>query len=270
MSLKHSLLRALCRLPVRGRHRLVTAIGGGGIEPLRIGAIRLPLDLSIGFHRYVYYGIYEGEFVAHLHRCLRPGDVFIDPGTNIGYISAVAASLVGPSGKVIALEPSRICHDRLSAYLIAPNIELLNAAIHARSGSARFFDTPRVLERGFACLAEVEEPEDGTGYEVPAWSVDDLCADRGIDAVRYLKLDVEGAELMALQGAARMLGAAAIDYVLVETEFDDPISAEIDALLTGHGYRAHRPDARGTLHPISIAGQAGRFDVIWTSPKIAG
>jgi len=270
MGLKHAILRTICRLPIRGRHRLAKAFGGGGVQPRRIGAITLPLDLSIEFHRYVYYGIYEDDFVAHLRRSLRPGDVFIDPGTNIGYISAIAASLVGPSGKVISLEPSSTCYDRLSAYLIAPNIELLKAAIHSQSGSARFFDTPRVLERGFACLAEVDTPGDGTGYDVKTWSVDDLCADRGIEAVRYLKLDVEGAELMALQGATRLLGAAAIDYILVETEFDQPVTAEIDALLKGYGYRSHKPDSRGVLRPIRIADQRGRFDVIWTSPRVAG
>lgn len=269
MGLKHAALQVICRLPVRGRHRLANAFGGGGVLPLRIGAITLPLDLSIRFHRYVYYSIYEGEFVAHLRATLRPGDVLIDPGTNIGYISAIAASLVGPAGKVIALEPSRTCHDRLATYLKAPNLELLMAAIHARSGKARFFDTPRVLERGFACLAEIDEPADGSGYEVDAWSVDDLCAARGIAAVRYLKLDVEGAELMALQGAARMLGEGAIDYILVETEFDEPVSAEIDALLAARGYRPFKADGAGRLHPIRIAGQQGRFDVIWASPRMA-
>jgi len=269
MGLKHAVLQAICRLPVRGRHRLANRFGGGGTETLPIGEITLPLDLSLEFHRYVYYGIYEGDFVAHLRRTLRPGDTFIDPGTNIGYISAVAANLVGPAGKVIALEPSRTCHDRLKSYLAAPNLELLMAAIHSRSGKARFFDTPRVLLRGFACLAEVEEPEDGTGYEVDAWTVDDICAARGLAAVRYLKLDVEGAELMALQGATRMLAEAAIDYILVETEFSRPVTAEINALLAGNGYRPFKADPSGRLHAVPVADlKQGRFDVIWASPRM--
>lgn len=230
---------------------------------VRIGGITVPVDLSIEFHRYVFYGIYESEFVAHLKSVLRPGDVFIDPGANIGYISAVASDLVGNAGMVISLEPSRTCYDRLRSYLNAPNVKLLNCALHNRTGQARFYDTPRVLDRGFACLADVEEPADGVGYEVDVSTVDDLCDRYGIDAVRYLKLDVEGAELMALQGAARQLAAARIDFVLVETDFKEAVTADIERLLSGYGYSPFKADGGGRLHPIRIAEQQGRFDVIW-------
>jgi FkbM family methyltransferase len=230
---------------------------------MRIGGITIPTDLAIEFHRYIFYGIYESEFIAHLRSVLRPGDVFLDPGTNIGYISAVAAELVGDTGKVISLEPSRTCFKQLESYLDAPNITLLNCALHNRTGKAWFYDTPRVLERGFACLADVEEPTDGVGYQVEVSTVDDLCERYSIDAVRYLKLDVEGAELMALQGATRKLAAAKIDFVLVETDFAAAVTADIDQLLRSYGYAPFRADNAGRLHPIRAADQKGRFDVVW-------
>lgn len=268
MALKHDLIRFICQFPIRGRHRLVAALGGGGIAPLKIGDITLPLDLSVESERYVFFGLYESDYVAHLRRVLRAGDVFIDPGTNIGYISAVTAELVGPTGRVISLEPSRICHTRLSGYLKAEHVTLLHAALHSRSGTARFCDTPRVIERGFACLAEIEEPEDGDGYEIEVVSVDDLCAREGVARARYLKLDVEGAELMAIQGGTRMLAGGLIDFVLIETDFATPVTRDIDAAMQSHGYRPHRAQHDGSLSPLAADGRKGRFDVIWTAPGI--
>jgi FkbM family methyltransferase len=269
MQMKQAALKMFCTLPVRGRHRLVAQFGGGGVEPLQVGDVTLPLDLSVAPCRDAYYGVYEIGFVAHLHKALRAGDAFIDPGANFGYIAAVAAKLVGPTGKVIALEPSRTCFGKLSAYLRVPNIELLHAAVHRQSGKAKFYDTPRVVSRGFACLAEVEEPEDGEGYEVDTLSVDDICNARRIERVRYLKLDVEGAELLALQGAACLLQDRRIDFILVETDFRLEITQEIAQLLTHHGYKPFKPSTMGLLKAISLESRPDRFDVIWASPLVA-
>jgi hypothetical protein len=74
---------------------------------------------------------------------------------------------------------------------------------------------------------------------------------------------VEGAELMALQGATRKLAAAKIDFVLVETDFAAAVTADIDQLLRSYGYAPFRADNAGRLHPIRAADQKGRFDVVW-------
>lgn len=261
------MVRLLCRIPIRGRHRLVDLAGSGGLASLKIGDVVLPLDLSDPFQRHIYYGLYEPHFVAHLRATLRPGDVMIDPGTNIGYISAVAADLVGPEGRVIALEPSRTCFARLSGYLGLPNVELLHAALYDKAGPGRFCDTPRVIARGFACLAEIEEPEDATVYEIECLTVDDLCEARSVRSLRYLKLDIEGAELAALQGARRMLEAGAIDYILVESDFAGAATEDVCELLETHAYRPFRPDRKGRLHPLGADQRRGRFDVIWQSPR---
>jgi FkbM family methyltransferase len=241
--------------------------GQGGPASLTIGNAVLPIDLSDQFQRYVYYGLYESDFVAHLRATLRPGDVMIDPGTNIGYISAVAADRVGPQGRVISLEPSRTCFARLSGYLALPNVELLHAALYDKAGHSRFCDTPRVIARGFACLAEIEEPEDAAAYEIECLTVDGICEARSIKTLRYLKLDIEGAELAALHGARRMLEAGAIDFILVESDFDTVATEEVCGLLEGHAYRPSRPDRNGRLHPLGADQRQGRFDIIWQSPR---
>jgi predicted methyltransferase len=49
--------------------------------------------------------LYEPEVTAVFGRVLRPGDVVIDVGANVGWFTLLAASLVGPGGKVVACEP---------------------------------------------------------------------------------------------------------------------------------------------------------------------
>ena len=64
-----------------------------------------PLTDMIG-RRIFLFGVWEPEMTAYVEATLRPGGVFIDVGANIGYYSMLASRLVGPSGSVVAIEPS--------------------------------------------------------------------------------------------------------------------------------------------------------------------
>ena len=80
----------------------------------RIGPIQFEFDFDLGPGvRKMHAGAYEIEIVALLRELLRPGDTFVDVGANIGYLSCVAAGLVGPSGRVISFEPAPGCFSRL-------------------------------------------------------------------------------------------------------------------------------------------------------------
>src|SRR5688572_18114779 len=98
----------------RGRHKLAFKFGemiqpAGGKDHVKIGNIVLPIDHNIPMYRYVYYGIYEEDFIAFLKRTLKPGDVVVEPGANVGYVTAIMSQLVGENGLVISIEPSRHC-----------------------------------------------------------------------------------------------------------------------------------------------------------------
>src|SRR5262245_6668785 len=64
-------------------------------------------------------GVFEPQMIAKLVRWLAPGDVFVDLGANEGYFTVLGAKLVGPSGRVIAIEPQ----DRLAG-VIEENLRL--------------------------------------------------------------------------------------------------------------------------------------------------
>jgi FkbM family methyltransferase len=58
----------------------------------------------------MWVGVYEREVVTFLKRTVRPSMTVIDVGANTGYLSAIAAQLVGVGGKVHAFEPNPSCY----------------------------------------------------------------------------------------------------------------------------------------------------------------
>jgi FkbM family methyltransferase len=146
---------------------------------------------------------------------LRPGDIFVDGGANVGYYSILAAKAVGPGGMVVAIEAIPPTADQL-----AQNLEL-NGIANALIVQKAIQDDPhgRPVEIGvrqgyFGLASSVveNEVESHCRVRVEATTIDRIC--EHYSRVRLIKLDVEGAELAALQGAKKTL--AKTDYVVVE------------------------------------------------------
>ena len=80
--------------------------------------------------------------------------------------------------------------------------------------------------------------------EVSAVRIDDYCAREGINHVSLLKLDIQGAELMALRGATRLLGEGSIDVILAEVSFarlyeGQGMMWDVRDLMDRKGYRVY-------------------------------
>ena len=146
----------------------------------------------------------EMTFLLHL---LKPGDLFLDGGANVGVWSVLAAST---GASVVAVEP------------VAATADLL-----ARQGeSNRFGDRLRVVRCALSdapgtvvMTADADVSNhildgDGLGVTVPCDTLDAVCAGMTPTAV---KLDLEGHELAALRGARRILGDPALLAVVAET-----------------------------------------------------
>lgn len=268
-------LRALVKaVPVRGRHRLVDKVGPWLAppfgEPLALNGMFLVLNHQVRQHRMIYYGLYEEGLMNFLSLHVRPGDVVLDPGANVGYITAYCLGLVGSGGHVHSFEPSPSANAHIRQFNNVgeqANWSLWDLALTDHEGTGTFYDTPRVMRVGYACLATAATPKDGIPFEVKLTTVDKFCAEQGIQRVRFLKLDIEGSELRALKGAARMLADNAIDIILVETATYGtarPIAEKINTLLKDAGFRSHRMRRNGTLRPLDVmAMPPGREDVIW-------
>ncbi|WP_219417754.1 FkbM family methyltransferase [Pseudonocardia nigra] len=158
-------------------------------------------------------GLAEPE-LRGLAALVRPGDVCFDIGAAYGMYSHVLAALVGPRGVVHAVEPlpvpSRIL--RAGAGITGGPIRVRTGAMGEAERAGRDLVLPvrfGLPIHGWAHLGgdAVRTPIRGRSLRlrVPVWTVDALCAAEGIDRVRFLKIDVEGAEPAVLAGAAGTL-----------------------------------------------------------------
>lgn len=172
----------------------------------------------------------EKEY-ALLDTLLRPGDWALDIGANVGHYALRMSQLVGPGGRVVAMEPVPDTFALLAANArLFPhaNVTLVNAAASDRVALARM-DLPR-FEDGLTNYYQARLSADGGGLAVMTLPVDALALPR----VALVKMDVEGHELAALAG---MRGLIERDrpVMIVETG-----PGEAMALIESLGYTCER------------------------------
>ena len=131
-------------------------------------------------------------------RYLRPGDIVVDVGANIGSTALAASIIVGQKGQVFAIE----AHPRIFRYLVenvklnqVTNIFSYNVALGDKSGEIYFSDKKADDENAVL--------DHAGGIKVPVHRLDDL--DINTAEITLLKIDVEGFEKYVLEGASKRL-----------------------------------------------------------------
>jgi FkbM family methyltransferase len=250
-------MKELAKSIVYGGFDLVT--GGRGVER-NIGneKIRFPTRYS----RY-YPRDYEPELFKFLYEFCTPGSCFLDCGAHFGLFSVVAARLVGDGGKVIGFEPApriRSIYEHVVQLNRRDNVEIRSEAVSSGPGTATFFDTG--AEASNANSLAKQDRHSG-GYEVETTSIDRVMANRDVK-VTAMKIDVEGAEYGALNGAAETLNRhrLAIFLSLHPTAISkmDASLGEIWDFLIEHDFEMENLD-----HPVSrewFVDQTELFDVV--------
>jgi FkbM family methyltransferase len=184
-------------------------------------------------------GVYELCATEAILRLVDDGELTVDVGANIGYLSSAMAAAVGPSGRVVAFEPHPALRATLAenaaAWRTRPRcgaVDVRAEALSSRSGRATLRE-PRGFadNRGVATLEEVQPDAAGPGLEVETTTLDDVV---GGERVALLKIDVEGHEAAVLAGGRASLAAGRIRDVLFEAlgGLPSPASDELER----HGY----------------------------------
>lgn len=157
-------------------------------------------DPDVGSH--VIQGTYEPHVTAVLRERLRPGMHVLDIGANIGYFTMLCAAAVGPSGRVVAIEPNAECVRLLEASRRAngfANVVVVQAAAGRELGLL-------VLNTTYSNGMTGSLPDDVgallTANTVPSLKLDDVLRGERVDIV---KIDVEGAEYVSLSGMAETI-----------------------------------------------------------------
>lgn len=165
-----------------------------------------PSDLHIGAP--IIAGAEHEPYVAAvLRERLRPGDVVLDVGANIGNFTMLAASRVGPGGRVIAVEPiarNRQLIARAAHTNSYEQIEIIAGAVSDRVGMIDLRTHPETSNSATAAAAgERLRDERGIGVSVPVLVLDERLAD--LERLDLVKIDIEGMEPLALRGFEKTL-----------------------------------------------------------------
>ena len=197
----------------------------------RYGKMVFPInDFYIGRGFDLYGEFSEGE-VALFRRLVRPGDVVVEVGANIGAHTVPLAQLAGPKGAVFAFEPQRLIFQLLCANIAInslANVWAMQSALGIGEGTARVPDLDPTCLQSFGSLSL---PQQAEGEEMPLVAIDEF----PIPRCRLLKIDVEGMELDVIRGAQQLI-ARARPLLYVENDREEkamPLASHI----VGLGYR---------------------------------
>ncbi len=241
--------------------------------PILPHGYEMELTASDWMERYALHtgAFYSGEVIATVMAELDPGDCFVDIGANIGFVTLAGSRIVGPRGKVFAVEPNPIlvarlrrmlAHNQISNVMVLPfaagdrtvNIGLSQDAHHGNNHIVTDTATAPTI--------------------VPMRSLDDMVHGE-LPAFRktLVKLDVEGAEIMALRGMSNLIQRLGVTFLIeVSDERLRQNGGSAEGLLNmmhASGYAAFLPSfspfsSRLQMRPVADLSRKGKtYDVLF-------
>jgi FkbM family methyltransferase len=194
----------------------------------------------------------EPEVRGLLEQHLQTGGTFVDAGANIGFYSVLAARLVGPQGTVFAFEmmpDTAAILRRHVALNDCQQVTIVERALSARSGET-VNASVEPGKHGQASIVTDSEATARVAIAVETVTLDDALV--GVGRIDLLKMDLEGAEYLALCGATRVL--ARTDCVVFESNDED---VRVFDLFAGHGFAIRRLAGFDFVAERPIAENAG-------------
>lgn len=224
----------------------------------------------------IMYGILEYDVVDAMKHFLQPGDVCVDVGANIGYLSAVAAGCVGPSGEVHAFEPVRRHFEQLTK-LPALNpmytFHLHQCALSDRD-ERNAITVARFPHMGASTFIPSLLPFDlrETQETVTVRRLDTYLRERRLEDVALIKIDVEGYEFLVLRGLEHYFARARRQPVIVCEIQPRAYTAlglslaDLAAYMSRWGYAAF--DIDGAKTPVGITACTDVTNVVFLPQRV--
>jgi FkbM family methyltransferase len=166
------------------------------------------------FRAYAINKVHEESTTALFRKIVKEGDVVVDLGANIGYFTLLAARLVGTKGKVYSFEPEPRNFQYLTRNIQLngyDNVVALQKAVADKPGTVRLFICP--YDTGHHTIQKYDGihayrpdfvDEKKEFVEVEQVRLDDFLRGR-TTKINVIKMDVEGAEMLALSGMEKLI-----------------------------------------------------------------
>ncbi len=162
----------------------------------------MKVDLDDWIQQNIFFlGVYDPANIGFLKQYLNTGDIFIDIGANVGCFTMAGSAAVGINGKVFAFEPIEILADRLEYNLSLnrlENVTVVRKAVYSEVTSLEFY-MAKQENLGMSSINR-HDMESGIIQEIPAITLDYFLSDKDIPGIKLIKIDIEGAEIFALEG----------------------------------------------------------------------
>jgi FkbM family methyltransferase len=199
--------------------------------------MRLPVSKQgYGSRGFFMMRDYYEPLLEILDSILKPGEVFFDCGANQGIFTLAAAKLVGEKGKVLSIEPQpyavKCINENLKLNQL-DNVTVTEAAVSDQKGRVTLD-----LSQSEVAASIVSDFGGSNTLEVETVTLDDM-AEEIHTMPDVIKLDVEGAEYMALQGAIEVIDTSKPVLVLEVWDASDEHCSQFHELLQARGYHAH-------------------------------
>lgn len=220
------------------------------IQEFRVDKHRLLFDLDpehfVSDANLLWYAqnrqLPEAEVIQVMLRVLKPGDCAVDAGANVGFFTVLMSKIVGPQGRVLAIEP-----DSGNVAKLNKNLDI-NSCLNVQVVQV-------ALGNDVGCAALWPNEDNGQSSlfgETKAGDKAQLVAVQPLDALikgqpRLIKLDIEGAEVNALLGCT-------YDFPCIVTEVNQAALAragrtptELFTILRERGYHRYQLHADGSM-----------------------
>ena len=181
----------------------------------------------------------EDHILRWTIEALRPGGTFFDVGAHYGWISIAAANRVGSKGRVVSFEPSPVLADILAYHRRVNRLkqmQIVEAAVSNGDSqdSAFFLINDGLSVRNSLTIGGTDvpyvHPGDKTQTTVRSLALDSFTSSSGM-VPDVIKIDVEGAEWLVLEGAGQLLAQHHPDLIVGVHPFWMPVSHSVNRIL---------------------------------------
>jgi FkbM family methyltransferase len=206
---------------------------------LFVTRLHLPIEWHIRL-----FGSYEPELREIMRTVLAPQAVAIDVGANTGWHTLLMARLVGPHGRVLAIEPNPSVRENLARNTRLnqlTQVEIIGCAFGETPGTLDFLALDANDSASASAHVVWTDNARSGAIRVDASTLDGVAAERQLSRIDLIKIDAEGYEWPILQGAEKSIARFHPPIVF---EFDETYAVrgkETPALLCAffrrYGYR---------------------------------
>ena len=202
--------------------------------------VREPRRLREGTAKVLAETVTAPEEMFHARVSPKPGDIVIDGGAHIGTSAITLAERVLPGGHVYSFEP--VMHGALRQNLAENGIEgvtVVPKALGRAAGPEEITVDDIAID---SSIARARGTGIGRGNTIPieVTTIDAFVEENGLDRVDVIKLDIEGAEDMAIDGAAKVIDRFHPAWTIASyhVDFDGDLQhPKLLRQLRGHGYK---------------------------------